>query len=95
MTKLLNLDELLECAERLKLPQAAQWKAYLERLGSTMAAHIAGNLGVASGDAHSEGPAFAGTCAAFFPAVKGQPCPSPLDEYDSTEWESDDDENGG
>lgn len=87
MSKLLNLDEMLECAERLNLPQSAKWKADLEQLGTTMAAAIADKLGVKAGDAHSEGPAFAGTCAGFFPATKGQECPSPLDEYDATEWE--------
>ena len=34
-------------------------------------------------------PAFAGTCAPFRPAFPGQPCPSPLSDYDSEEWDDD------
>jgi hypothetical protein len=51
-----------------------------------MADTIAAALGVTAGPATFEGTAFAGTCAPFRPAFPGQPCPSPLSDYDPEEW---------
>ncbi|WP_262267102.1 MULTISPECIES: hypothetical protein [Microvirga] len=82
MTKLLNLDEMLDCAKEIGLPQADIWAGELETIGSTMAAAIADKLGVIAGDASAEGVAFAGTCAPFNPAFEGQPCPDALDQFD-------------
>jgi hypothetical protein len=82
MTKLLNLDEMLDCAKEIGLPQADAWAGELETIGSTMAAAIADKLGVVAGDATAEGVAFAGTCAPFNPAFEGQPCPDALDQFD-------------
>lgn len=82
MTKLLNLDEMLECAKGIGLPDADMWAGQLESIGSTMAAAIADKLGVIAGDASAEGLAFAGTCAPFNPAFERQPCPDALDQFD-------------
>lgn len=82
MTKLLNLDEMLDCAKEIGLPDADMWAGQLEAIGSTMAAAIADKLGVIAGDASPEGVAFAGTCAPFNPAFEGQPCPDALDQFD-------------
>ena len=82
MTKLLNLDEMLDCAREIGLPEADVWAGQLEAIGSTMAACIADKLGVIAGDASAEGVAFAGTCAPFNPAFDDQPCPEALEMFD-------------
>lgn len=46
-------------------------------------------LDVDAGDACFEGTAFGGTCAPFRPRFPGQPCPAPLTDYDSEEWDQD------
>lgn len=87
MTKLLSLDEMLDCAREMGLPEAALWAGQLESIGSTMAAGIADKLGVVSSDATAEGVAFAGTCARFSPAYEGQPCPEALEPFDpDADW---------
>lgn len=94
MTKLLNLDEMLDCAKEIGLPDADMWAGQLEAIGSTMAAGIADKLGVIAGDATAEGVAFAGTCAPFNPAFEGQPCPDDLDRFDPEgDWEVADETN--
>ncbi len=88
MTKLLNLDEMLDCAKEIGLADADTWAGQLEAIGSTMAAAIADKLGVIAGDAAAEGVAFAGTCAPFNPAFKEQLCPDALDQFDPEgDWE--------
>lgn len=87
MAKQLNLDELLECAQTLNLPDSDEWQTQLEALGTLMASKIAEALDVEAGEATFQGTGFAGTCAPFYPKFAGQECPSPLDEYDSEEWD--------
>ncbi len=78
MTKLLTLDEMLDVLEIIQHPAAPNIARQLEAVGDLMAQAIAEKLGVECGDTHREESAFAGTCAGFFPATPGQPCPEPL-----------------
>lgn len=87
MSKLLTIDEMLDCAREAKMPGIELTIANFEHLATVLARELAAHLGVEAGDAHFEGVAFAGTCAGFFPKAPGQPCPAPLDQYDPTEWE--------
>jgi len=87
MTKTLTLDEMLDCLELLGDDRAPAIAAELEAIGDRMAEALAARLEVDCGPTRREESAFAGTCATFTPATPGQPCPYPLDMYDSTEWE--------
>jgi hypothetical protein len=88
MTKILTLDEMLECLRLINHPTAAACQALMESLGTAMAETIAAELDVVATDATFEGVAFAGTCACFSPAFKGQPCPQPLAPYDPGQWDA-------
>jgi len=88
MTKIFTIDEMLECLRSINHPSAAICHALIEALGTEMAKTIAAELQVVAAEATFEGVAFAGTCARFFPAFKGQPCPQPLAPYDPDEWDA-------
>ena len=87
MTKQLTLDEMLEVLILIKDPIAPSVKAHIESLGSAMAELIALRLDVSAGPATFQGTAFAGTCAPFTPRFPGQRCPEPLNSFDASEWD--------
>ena len=89
MAKQLTLDELLDCLTVINHPSARACQAVVEAIGTIMADTIAAALGVTAGAATFQGAFLAGTCAPFRPAFPGQPCPSPLSDYDSEEWDDD------
>jgi len=89
MAKQLTLDELLDCLTVMNHPSARACQAVVEAIGTIMADTIAAALGVTAGAATFQGAFLAGTCAPFRPAFPGQPCPSPLSDYDSEEWDDD------
>jgi hypothetical protein len=89
MTKLLTVDEMLDVLAVVDPATYGQGVAVLEALGTMLANRIGEKLGVGNGPANKEHSAFAGTCAGFWPASEGQECPSPLNEYDPTEWGDD------
>src|SRR5208282_6745947 len=78
---------MLDCLIAMTHPTARTCQAVVEAIGTVMADTIATTLGVTAGAATFEGTAFAGTCAPFRPAFPGQPCPSPLSDYDPEEWD--------
>lgn len=86
MTKQLNIDEMLQLACDLGLPNYVALRSGVEAIGTKMAEAIATQLEVESGTATFEGLAFAGTCAPFYARDKDQPCPPPLQDYDTEEW---------
>ena len=90
MTKLLTLDEMAAVLLKLDFSTGKVYAELLESVGTTMAKAIADKLDVEYNDAKYEPPEFGGVCAGFEPKTPGQPCPSPLDEYDSTEWGDED-----
>ena len=92
MTKLLTLEEMITCARQCE-PDGGQLRDHADQTAKTvelvsthLAAHIARFLGVKSGLAKVEPEELAGTCAPFYAARVGQPCPAPLIDYDVTEW---------
>jgi hypothetical protein len=87
MAKQPTLDELLDCLTVMNHPTARACQAVIEAIGTVMADTIAAALGVTAGAATFQGAALAGTCSPFRPAFPGQPCPSPLSDYDSEEWD--------
>jgi hypothetical protein len=90
MTKLLRLEEMIDCLEMMdKADRAANYRLILEQIGQNIADELAGYLGVDCGTAHCEEEAFSGCCTAFSPKFAGQPCPWPLDQFDSEEWDDD------
>jgi hypothetical protein len=89
MAKQLTLDEMIESLTLMNHPAAGACQAVIEAIGTLMADTIAAALGVTAGPATFEGTAFAGTCAPFRPTYPGQPCPSPLSDYDPEEWDND------
>ena len=88
MTKILTLDEMLDVLTSINHPTTRTCQLIMEAVGTVMAETIAGELHVISSVATFEGAAFAGTCARFFPAFKGQPCPEPLSHFDQDEWDA-------
>jgi hypothetical protein len=86
MSKLLNIDEMLDCAREAKMPGAEEFIKQVEAMATNLGQQLASHLGVKSGDAHFEGVAFAGTCVGFYQKTEGQKCPEPLTNYDETEW---------
>jgi len=89
MAKQLTLDEMLDLLTVMQHPATRSYQAVVEAIGTIMADTIAAALGVSAGAATFQGAALAGTCAPFRPAFPGQPCPSPLSDYDSEEWDDD------
>ncbi len=87
MAKQLTLDEMLDCLIAMNHPTARICQAVVEAIGTVMADTIAAALGVTAGAATFQGATLAGTCAPFRPAFPGQPCPSPLSDYDPEEWD--------
>lgn len=90
MTKLLTVDEMLDCARLLDLPERERFQKAIEELGTELAQIIAQRLDVKTGNANNEESAFGGTCAPFMPSRKCQPCPYPLNLFDRDEWDRDD-----
>lgn len=89
MTKLLTVDEMLDCAHLLSLPERERFKRAIEEIGTELAQLLAQRLDVKTGDANNEESALGGTCAPFMPSHNGQLCPYPLDLFDRDEWDND------
>jgi hypothetical protein len=87
MAKELTLDDMIDLLTVRQHPAARSCQAVVEAIGTIMADTIAAALGVTSGAAEFQGALLAGTCAPFRPAFPGQPCPSPLSDYDPEEWD--------
>lgn len=92
MTKLLTLEEMIECARRID-PEGGELRDVadtavraIEAVGTTLAKCIAARLGVMAGKAEYEPEEFSGTCAPFYALQPGQPCPEPLRGFDDAEW---------
>jgi hypothetical protein len=86
MSKLLNVDEMLEAATLSNMPGAADLVALVEDFATELAARLGDHLGVDVGDAHHEPMAFGGTCAAFYAKHGNHVCPEALRDLDASEW---------
>lgn len=88
MSKILNLDDMIEIARDLDLPSYDALVGQAEEAAGAVAAAIASALGVNFEPATWEGAAFGGLCSTFRPAVEGQECPDAIQQGDSSgEWE--------
>jgi hypothetical protein len=89
--KILSLDDMLEISQDiLTEDQHDQLVTKAEHLAGELAMSIAVKLNIATdpfGD-FWQGKNFAGLCASFAPAYKGQKCPPEIDDADADgEWE--------
>jgi hypothetical protein len=82
MSYLVNIDDMLNVARDIGLPQASDWKERLEALGTEMAQAIGTHLGINYGAAKHEPAALGGTCANFYQKEPGQPLPECLGGLD-------------
>ena len=84
MSKVLNIDDMLEVALDTNLPGSAVMVRRFEKLATGLQKRIAKHLKVTANPlgATWEGKAFAGLCASFTPAAPDQTCPEVLDEAD-------------
>lgn len=86
MTKILSLDEMLECANLAKMPGAAEAIRTAELLATDLAERLARHFDITCGAASFQGVDLGGTAAPFMPKESGQACPAFLADYDPTEW---------
>jgi len=88
MSKILNIDDMLEVAHELELPNYDALVAQAEAAAGEIGAAIATALGINFEPASWEGKPFGGLCMTFRPAIQGQECPELIDQSDSSgEWE--------
>lgn len=92
MPKVLNLDEMLDVISMIdptgNSRDYSMFRNRLEGIGTDMAEFIANRLNADFDPAVSEGIAFAGTCANFYPKSEAQPIPVEMEVFDTDgEWE--------
>jgi hypothetical protein len=88
MSKILSVDDLLEIAQTLNLPNFDELKTRLELAADELAINVAASLGIHSESSSWQGKAFAGLTTTFRPSFEGQECPSLIHEADeSGDWE--------
>ena len=85
MAKQLTLDELIEAADRARLPTAKPIMRAIESLAMALGADLAERLGVLCGEARFD--SLDGLMIAFHARTKWQPCPEALCEFDPDEWD--------
>lgn len=92
MPKILSLDEMLDVMNEIDPTgdniNFGKFRDQMEDLGTRMAAVIAEKLNVDFDPARTEGTAFAGTCANFYPKSEAQAIPAELESFDTGgDWE--------
>ena len=88
MSKILNIDDMLEAARELQIPDYDARVEQAEAAAGAIGASIATALGIHFEPATWEGKAFGGLCMTFRPAIEGQACPEVIDQGDpSGDWE--------
>jgi hypothetical protein len=85
LAKQLTLDELIEAADRARLPTAKPIMRAIESLAMALGANLAERLGVLCGEARFD--SLDGLMIAFHARTKWQPCPEALCEFDPDEWD--------
>lgn len=93
MSVQLKIDEMLEALQDTAPARAKHWQTLIEATGSLMALELATLLDCnAENPVSFQGTPFAGTCAAFTPKHRNQPCPAILADYDEggvADWDTD------
>lgn len=83
MSKILNVDEMLEAAENSKMPGIEGHIDALEAAATALASDLAKHLKIEMRQpAEAMGEGFGGLCASFGPSKKQQKCPKVIDERD-------------
>lgn len=78
MTKILNLDEMLEVLRGTDKESAARFERALVAIGTKMAEEICAALNLKAGQVTSEGSMLGGTACAFFLTSPDQPTPKAM-----------------
>lgn len=87
MSRVLDVNELLDLAADAKLPNLSAHVTAMEAATTLLTAAIAEHLGIAHTGANWE-PGFGGLCGVFQPKEEGQPLPAVMEEYDTGgDWE--------
>ena len=88
MAKILDTNDLLEVCLLENIPEAdPEVQAVIDAVDA-LAAKIATHFGIEKGETTSEGKAFGGLCASFYPKTADQECPKMIDEGDEGgDWE--------
>lgn len=81
MAKILNINELLNVAIELKLPEADSLVRAAESVAHLAGMAIASHLEIDHDDAEHV-PGFGGTCVVFLPRHEGQVCPAIIHDCD-------------
>ena len=85
MAKQLTLDELIEAADRARLPTAKPIVRAIESLAMALGVDLADRLGVLCGEARFD--SLDGLTIPFHARTKWQRCPEALSEFDPDEWD--------
>lgn len=88
MSKILDVNNMLDAASDSKMPDLESHINALEYAATNLAHALAKHLRVRLKEDATYQQGFAGLCASFGPAKKNQKCPPVLDEHDEGgEWE--------
>lgn len=82
MARILDVNELLDLAKDIDLPDFDKHVSLMEQAAEVLTAAIADHLGIAHTGANWE-PGFGGLCGVFEPKEDDQPLPEALKEYDT------------
>lgn len=82
MSKILNINDILEAVIDAKLPSCDLRRRQLEWLTQSIANDLAAAFNIEAGPASWRGNDFGGLCADFVPKFLGQPCPKVIEDGD-------------
>lgn len=88
MAKILDPHDLLEICIEHKIPDAEPEVQAVINAVDALAEKLARHFDINKGETTSEGKAFGGLCASFYPKYPDQPCPQPINDGDPDgDWE--------
>ncbi len=88
MTKILDINNMLDAAENSKLPRFKEHLAALEAVAALLANDLAQHLDIVTEPGGYE-QGCGGLCCNFYAKHEGQPCPEVIDEGDvGGDWET-------
>jgi len=88
MSKILNIDDMLEAAQKSNMPNYDSHVRNLEFVATRLARALAKHLKITCNTADWQGKEFGGIAAPFKPSFKGQKCPKVIHEGDpGGDWE--------
>lgn len=88
MSKVLSINDLLEIAQTLNLPNFDELRTKIEVATNELAINVAATLGVNAKESDWHGKAFGGLTTIIHPSYEGQECPQLIHEADiDGDWE--------